>query len=116
MELRNDLDQYVTELDSIDLKTFECRFADHDWTAEIVAGGFGLPHLRLTCHEYRDRFELALIESDDDDYEQDGSDPLQASGWAWRVANSDNILSTGWSDSFETASAALAEAMRETDS
>ena len=70
------------------------------------SGGFGLPWCQVTVGEC----DIAPIEYDD--YHQDGGQPIEIAGWAWRQHSERNILSSGWSELFPTAAEALQAAVR----
>lgn len=69
-------------------------------------GGFGLPWIIVRVGDV----EIAPIGRDS--YAQDGSDPLEIDGWAWRLAArlaaNQVVCSTGWSDCVSTPAEALA--------
>ncbi len=110
IEIRDDLDGYLNDLDISEITEFEGSLGSDHFRARVVSGGFGLPHVILTiCHE-GEFIELALMESDSsDDYEQDGSDPLQADGWKWRRGEPE-MMTGGWSDEMYSDPALALEA------
>jgi hypothetical protein len=112
-DVRPDLEEWLDELNA-EPQEWSGNLIGKPCTIRNESGGFGLPHLLVTFHNLplRGRLELALIESEN--YVQDGSEPLQADGWAWRlICDSDeSMLSGGWSDCVATAAEALAEGIR----
>jgi len=111
-DARPDLVDWLDELDA-EPQEWSGSIGGEPCVIRNESGGFGLPHLLVEFHRLplRGRLELALIESEDsDDYEQDGSQPLQADGWAWRVVENDTkMLSADWSDCVATAAEAFAD-------
>ena len=105
--IRPDLDEYLGGVEIGDIIAFDVVVGDEPGFAEIVSGGFGYEHVVVRVGE----IELGLIECDGESYDgpQDGSDDLQATGWAWREYDADEtMMGAGWSEHQDHATAAEA--------
>lgn len=111
ISIRQDLDEYLDEMTINEITEFEGWLDKNHFSARVVSGGFGNAHVILTIFHDGTEIELGMMESED--YEQDGSDPLQIDGWKWREGGN-SMLTTGWSsEMFNSARSALAAAITE---